>query len=355
MHIEDLKGQCEVVVFPKTYAQYKDKLELDSVVLIKGQAQTRNGQTNLLADTIQNYVEQAINTGMEANEYQQQIFDGGPTINGVTISASPQSNGADNGATGATAHNSAVTNQVTENGTSEGTNGMNGIDGNGIDERDALPTGEENPFRGSPPDWAMESLAEAEPVRTAVQEESKTAPAAPDPAGEEFTTKAQGAQREPKVPQPAPDPVPDASETAAEPVMVAEASTEYVVESADESDSSPQNVEEEAVAPPIDPAVTEALRPETLPSPAPKPARRQPQRLTISFLRSGDIDRDIFRLKELYELVRDPRGRDRFRVRLESKGKPVTLDFPNDYCTINERLTGDITRSFRVEISVEEG
>ncbi len=336
MHIEDLKGQCEVVVFPKTYAQYKDKLELDSVVLIKGQAQTRNGQTNLLADTIQTYVEQAINTGEEVNEYQQKLFDGGPTINGVAVTIQPESNGAANGSTPTpptepAARNGSATNQ----GTSEGKNGMNGIDGDGIDERDALPTGEKNPFRGSPPDWAMES--QAGPERPPDSEERKSAQPASEPSPD---------AAKPEAPTP---PV-------AAPVMVAEtAATEYAVASADELNLSPASVDEEAVESAAETTVTEAPQPEVPPEPASKPSRRRPQRLTIAFRRSGDIDRDIFRLKELYERVRDPRGRDRFRVRLESKGKPVTLDFPSDYCTINERLTNELTRSFRVEISVEEG
>lgn len=328
MHIEDLKGQCEVVVFPKAYAQYKDKLELDSVVLIKGQAQTRNGQTNLLADTIQTYVEQAINTGVETNEYQQQLFDGGPTINGMAVTIQPENNGAANGATPTPSTESAARNGSASNQKmSEGKNGMNGIDGDGIDERDTLPTGEENPFRGSPPDWAMEGQARS----------------APDKEG-----------RRPA--QSAPEPITDApTPPAAAPVMVAEtASTEYVAAPADGPNLPSASADEEVVEPAAEPAVTEAPRPEAPPEPAPKPSRRQPQRLTIAFRRSGDIDRDIFRLKELYERVRDPRGRDRFRVRLESKGKPVTLDFPSDYCTINERLTNELTRSFRVELSVEK-
>ena len=78
-----------------------------------------------------------------------------------------------------------------------------------------------------------------------------------------------------------------------------------------------------------------------------------PRLLTVTFRRSGDIDRDMFRLKELHECIRDPRGRDRFFIRVESKGDLVKLAFPEDPCSISERLTGELTKHFRVEVSVE--
>ena len=76
------------------------------------------------------------------------------------------------------------------------------------------------------------------------------------------------------------------------------------------------------------------------------------QTLTVTFRRSGDLDRDKFRLKELYERIRDPRGRDRFAIQLESKGESLKLVFPDDPCTVNERLTSELVKHFRVEVSV---
>ena len=78
------------------------------------------------------------------------------------------------------------------------------------------------------------------------------------------------------------------------------------------------------------------------------------RQLTIVFRRSGDIDRDMFRLKEIYETVRDPRGHDRFIIQFDSRGQPVKLAFPDDPCTVSERLTSDLIRHFRVEVRVEE-
>ncbi len=76
--------------------------------------------------------------------------------------------------------------------------------------------------------------------------------------------------------------------------------------------------------------------------------------LHITFRRSGNLERDKFRLKEIYDAVRDPRGRDHFLIRLEGNGARYELAFPNDGCTISERLTQDLARHFRVEVTVDE-
>ena len=55
--LEDLQGGCEVVFFPKAYVEWKDKLAPDTVVIVKGKAQTRDGRTSLLADAVQTHVD----------------------------------------------------------------------------------------------------------------------------------------------------------------------------------------------------------------------------------------------------------------------------------------------------------
>ncbi len=75
--------------------------------------------------------------------------------------------------------------------------------------------------------------------------------------------------------------------------------------------------------------------------------------LQISFRRSGNLDRDKFRLKEIYDYVRDPHGRDQFFILLESNGKQYELAFPNDGCTVSERLLADLGKHFRVEFTLD--
>ena len=80
--------------------------------------------------------------------------------------------------------------------------------------------------------------------------------------------------------------------------------------------------------------------------------RQAERRLLITFRRSGNLDRDKYRLKELYDTVRDPKGRDGFVIRLVGSGTPAELRFPNDACTINEKLTTELQKHFRVEFEV---
>jgi len=52
MKIADFTGSLEVVVFPKTYEQYKSVLLQESCVVIKGKTSSRNGTPSLIMDTV---------------------------------------------------------------------------------------------------------------------------------------------------------------------------------------------------------------------------------------------------------------------------------------------------------------
>jgi hypothetical protein len=86
----------------------------------------------------------------------------------------------------------------------------------------------------------------------------------------------------------------------------------------------------------------------TIPGTASSTARR---RLVITFRRTGDVERDKYRLREIYEMVRDPRGRDTFVIKIESNGHAAELAFPNDGCTISKRLESDLKR-LKLEVEV---
>jgi hypothetical protein len=77
------------------------------------------------------------------------------------------------------------------------------------------------------------------------------------------------------------------------------------------------------------------------------------RKLHITLRRSGNLDRDKFRLKEIYEFLCDPRGRDEFFIRLEYNSQIVQLAFPNDACTISERTLNELNKHFRVEAAVD--
>jgi hypothetical protein len=76
--------------------------------------------------------------------------------------------------------------------------------------------------------------------------------------------------------------------------------------------------------------------------------------MQIVFRPSGDLDRDKFRLKQIVDTVRDPKGRDEFEIVVKANQKSTRLAFPNDPCSISERLQQELYKFFRVEVSVEE-
>jgi hypothetical protein len=77
------------------------------------------------------------------------------------------------------------------------------------------------------------------------------------------------------------------------------------------------------------------------------------RRLVITFRRTGDLERDKYRLREIYEMVRDPRGRDSFLIKIESGGHAAELAFPNDGCSISKRLENDLKR-LKLEVEVQD-
>ena len=50
--LEDLTGKIEFVVFPKVYAQFKPKLQLDQAVLMKAKVDEREGELQLMVDKV---------------------------------------------------------------------------------------------------------------------------------------------------------------------------------------------------------------------------------------------------------------------------------------------------------------
>ncbi len=57
--LEDLQGQCDVVVFPKTWEETKDLWVQDRIVLVRGKAEKRSESVNVLCDTVQDYITRA--------------------------------------------------------------------------------------------------------------------------------------------------------------------------------------------------------------------------------------------------------------------------------------------------------
>jgi hypothetical protein len=58
--LEDLQGQCDVVVFPRTWEETKELWVQDRIVLVRGKVEKRGESVNVLCDTVQDYITRAL-------------------------------------------------------------------------------------------------------------------------------------------------------------------------------------------------------------------------------------------------------------------------------------------------------
>jgi DNA polymerase III alpha subunit/intein/homing endonuclease len=307
VQLEDLQGSCEVVFFPKAYIECKEKLVVDAVVIVKGKAQTRENQTTLLADLVQTYVENYIGVGDETPAMQTPLF-----------------NGAANGVGPVMASNSMV------------------VENDFDDSLEPWRNDELNPFRTEMPDWMQDGSTppplSVEPIQSSLV---AGAPAidSDDENGmdEEATSEEEGDL---------------ASQPIAATVMATAASAAVVAGSV--AEESPPYTPDQASSPDLLAPVESPHTPLSSLPDAPEEPRRTARRLLINFRRTGNIERDKYRLKAIYELVREPKGRDAFAIRLLDNGGAVELTFPNEGCTISEKLTTELQKNFRVEYEIAE-
>ena len=379
VQLEDLQGGCEVVFFPKTYAEYKDKLVADAVVIVKGKAQTREGETSLLAEIVQTHFDKVVTIGDDPQRYQPPLTLAAPTLNGMALE-----HGAENGAT--------RENGMSEIGQANGSwpPASDGWDdfsaGSGLDPfyGGSYNGAEESPFRNDIPDWLNDGapptpivvdapvakpgasiiIGVGSEVEEEEPEEDAEEDAEEDTALEDVVTPAAsvpavvmsmpphistaGSAGVAVVTSPAP-PMPAV-------VMQPAASSEDLAAQSSERAEDPAQDETKPASKPGDKPAdklqpTLAVQPA---APAPiAPGATSRRRLVITFRRTGDLERDKYRLREIYEMVRDPRGRDSFLIKIESSGHAAELAFPNDGCTISKRLESDLKR-LKLEVEVQD-
>jgi len=316
VQLEDLQGQCEVVVFPRTYLEYQDQIEQDRVVLVKGKAQSRNGRTSVLADSIQTAVDVATEIITDEGKYQVRLLDT-PTFNGAAASDEEDFVGIElaeevddvprvlggeiiheprNGYSGPTVSVKGPVAAVVRlpDPPAESFDPFAGLDS------DDMPPPEASPFASEIPDWMLAELK----------------------GGQEEKPNGRNGKHKPS----------------------ANGSNTRQI-----SPASPVNGESAGSAPLTghrSPVATHQA-----PAANPYAARRT---LRITFSRCGQLDRDKYRLREIVEAVRDPKGRDGFVIVMESEGARHQLTFPNEYCTVNERLINELRTHFRLDIAIDE-
>jgi DNA polymerase-3 subunit alpha len=398
VQIEDTQGQCEVVVFPRTYSEVKDKLIPDTPLIFKGKAQTREGQTSLLLDGIQTYFDQPlVREEEQAPPYQKPLLDEWPTFNGMKLQET------------ALAYSSKE-NLAHEEEEEEGNQGADLAAWAGEDEDDGDETTAPNqpagPLNGAQPHPETPPMMQTRGGRVAAIDEinAQFAAAEAESSGWEEAPPPRLVQRKP---HPTPAPVTQAASSVKPPrvtpsqptsppapaVAVAKLApaleaSPLVTNGAQHTNGKPKGEESRTAAPAVASSITpnkeddHPLEPVAASSPSAKPEASKPttplpepnappsapaeaastsshrpassgRQLHITLRRSGNLERDKFRLKEIYDFLRDPRGRDQFFIRLELNGQVHQLAFPNDLCSVSERLLQELKKHFRVEVAVE--
>jgi len=56
MEVEDLSGSVDIVVFPRTYKEYKGLLVEDGLIVVRGKVDIRDGAVQVICDSVQEYV-----------------------------------------------------------------------------------------------------------------------------------------------------------------------------------------------------------------------------------------------------------------------------------------------------------
>jgi hypothetical protein len=410
VQLEDMGGQGEVVVFPRTYAEVKEILVPDSIVMVKGKAQAREGQTSLLADSFQNYVDQIISVGPDP-QYQKPLLDVTPTINGFHMEEGPMSDDSERStATGGNAYSG------------RGFAGLSGFDD------DDSGFGEESPFANEPPVWlgGEESAkpAPALPISPAANKTNtgSSEEAAPDNPylHESRNLREEDGDFEIGLPKSLQgdaslleelETVEQPNEPEQQPATPSGERKEIREEAAranpylHESRNLREEDEDFEIALPKalqdDPTLLEEVAKVVAKdgdAKTPEPAHSnghasnghetnghgangngangngangngskgngsnghtQPntsgkRTMQIVFRPSGDVDRDKYRLKQIVDTVRDPKGRDQFLIMIKASGKTTTLAFPDDPCSISDRLRNELSKFFRVDVQVKE-
>lgn len=331
--LEDLQGSSEIIFFPKAYTEFRAKLVADSIVIVKGTAQTRNGQTNLLADIVQTHIDKIVTIADDPNRYQPELLNAAPTINGMTASAAdgesddlPDYDEAD---PFGTLHAPV--------------RGVLGPSPGSDDSAEANPFFDdlpaylrEDPFAyAAPPSSGMAAGADRGAVNGVANGAVSGAASGAANGAAHAEMHEPAPETEGAVPADAPAPV--GERTAPDP--------------------SPEVPEphDEAPVPASSNGAGEAASGPPPPEPVPPSGRRLTERhLIITLRRTGNLERDKYRLREIYDRVRDPKGRDRFFIRIVDNGQTAQLSFPNDLCSISDRLVVELTKHMKLNVSVEE-
>ena len=309
VQLEDMQGQCEAVLFPSVYEKCKEDLQEERVVLVKGKAQTRSARTSVLVDTLQTSIEfgRAKPDDNRAEAAGEWNADPGAWSNGSDLEHMPPPD-------------------------------------------DVLPA--------EPPMDILAPPFDAEFSR-------QPPPETEEEAAARVTNVAESSEGYPEPSGPSPGmPAKNGGVDAVTPLSDAPAGPKRSVNEAEVPDSGedqvrggavPEQLASEVQSPMFNGGLAGAAQvPDSEAADTAPHAENGRQLLRITFNRSGQFSRDKYRLREIFDAVRDPKGRDQFVVVLETNGSRHQLTFPNEYCNVSARLLNDLRNHFKVKVAVED-
>jgi DNA polymerase-3 subunit alpha len=321
--IEDIQGNIEMVLFPRTWEKTRALLTIGQIVIVEGKVDTSNAPPKILVDTIRTEIQSRAtggatapktvggSTAIEAPRKQDSPSDTS-SVPGQVAKAAPQNvaravsvrAGAAQAAEGLAAHAAREKDSPTDGTRTEG----------------AIPAPPENFPSGWDAEWQPSFDNAAAAGHT-------------DPRGGGSDVTDASAQPSQET-QPARDPLPEPTRIMSVGPVPAETDTPVQ--------------KSEAASPPALPSLYVPL------VQAEKDQEHPPKQITVLLRSTGDKERDKRRIKTIYGTLISFHGSDRFSFHIFEDGRGYLMDFPGEttrvcpeMLTRLQKLTGK--ENWRVE------
>jgi DNA polymerase III subunit alpha len=291
--VEDIQGNIELVLFPRTWQQYREQLTVGQIIIVEGKVDTGSTPPKILVETVRTEIK--ILEPLDATPHpskpvpvsaQQAVPESkpGPVTKLNYNSTQPKSSSVDQKKSSSQPVNKPVgqANKVTEPVPVYSTPQVSPHAGGTEGGWDDMPPPPDN----FPDDWDTQWQPSFEEVAIASKPEPKFK------KSEEITP--------PRV--------------VAAPILVESTVVPTVDEEQEHS------------------AIARVAMVSSIYIPLPKEAEKQhpPQQVTVMLRSTGDRDRDKRRIKTIYGTLISFHGRDRFSFQIFENGSGYLIDFPND-------------------------
>jgi DNA polymerase-3 subunit alpha len=301
--MEDVQGNIELVLFPKTWQKTQQMLKVGQIVIVEGKADTGSTPPKILVDDIRTEIKileplsaapkpTSISAPFEPPSFDEIPEEPGPVL---PLEQQPRQNASFQKKVPVKPSVPPPARQVSEKPAAY------------VDPKPASPIGQDDDWGDMPPppdnfpdEWENEWQPSFEQATIAARPDAERKPdlkpavSEPRPRTESVESPANGAKTLPSAHEPAPA----RAVQAVEPVQI----------------------------PPKDflPSLYIPLAQEE------KDREHPPQQITVMLRSTGDNERDKRRIKTIYGTLISFHGRDRFSFQIYENGKGHLIDFPND-------------------------